>query len=366
MNIPRISLCMVLVIGTGAGAAHGFQLAPVGTRHEVVDSNVNTWRIQYQAKSLLGAGVPLFVSPVHETMTQLMFSCDFGWKDCADPNMELAGPYVMAGVRWNDDPGFFLAPGEGKEAGCTSDSITFMRQTSCWIGLFKDGKQRSLQSPADFQGPGRRSNLMTRSHFGDLQFLHAMASADAESAAATKDKVMMWSQFVWSIVQGEYALGTDLGQIPLSGWSNHFVSGPNVQDLFTIGRRSVRPHIKQVAFGSLLHMVQDSFSQSHVQRREPVDGQRCADGQYRQLGRIQAFSSYVNQDHGEHGVHDSEASALTHRDMDPDVVDAGRVLVDMFKRSTPAPWSEVGRYLSECVFALENANAPAGPGVAVK
>lgn len=364
MTNKRHFLAAALILAASSGTTHGFQLAPVGTKHEVIDSNVNTWRIRYQAKELLSSGVPQFVAPVHETLTQLMFSCDFDWKACANPDLELAGPYVMAGVRWNDDPGFVLAPGEGQGAGCVPDSITFMRQTTCWIRLFMDGKKRSVKSPADFQGPGRRSNLMTRSHFGDLQFLHAMASTDGEAAFVTRNKMMMWSRFVWGVVQGEYTLGTDLGQIPLEGWANHFVAGPNVQDLFTIGRRSIRPHIKHVAFGSMLHMVQDSFSQSHVQRRDPIEGQRCAGGSYRQLGRIHAFSSYVNQDHTEHGKRDSEAAAIAHRDIDPDVVDAGRILVDMFKRS--APWSEVEVYLSECVFPLENAAAAAGPGVAVK
>lgn len=352
--------CLFWTIAAVATGAHGFQLAPVGTRHEVTDSNVNTTRIWGQAKLLQLHGVELFASPVHETLTQFIFSCDFDWTRCADPDLELAGPYIMAGVRWNDDPGFELSSDQGRSAGCEPDSITFMRQTLCWIKLFKDAEKRARQTPQEFMGPGRKSNLMTRSHFGDLQFLHAMASADNVPASQARDKVMMWARFTWGVATGEYTLSTNLGDIKLPGWNEHFVPGPNVQDLMTIGRRSVRPHIKHVAFGSLLHVLQDSFSRSHVVRREPIAGQRCAANQHGQLGRIASFSAYANQDHGTHGDFDSEAEAKKHRDMDPDLIDAGRILKDMFDRS--AKWEEVEVYLQECVFVLENPGALSGPG----
>ena len=37
----------------------------------------------------------------------------------------------------------------------------------------------------------------------------------------------------------------------------------------------LRSHIKEVAFGSLLHMVQDSFAKAHVDRAEAIQGQMC-------------------------------------------------------------------------------------------
>jgi hypothetical protein len=362
-NMRILLACGVITaLMTVSWPAYAFQLAPVGTKHEVQDSNISSSRVWIESKLLIAGGVELFVDPVHETLTQMMFSCDYDWAQCANADLELAGPYVIAGVRWNDDPGFRLAGAEGKGAGCIQDSITFMRQT-CWIKLFKDGEKRSLTEPAEFMGPGRKSNLMTRSHFGDLQFLHAMASGDGVTAAETKEKIMMWSRFAWGVVMAEYGLGTDLGKISMDGgWEKHFVSGPNVQDLLTTGRSSVRQYVDQVAFGSLLHMVQDSFSGSHVQRREPVTGQRCANGDHRQLGRIESFSSYVKQNHETHGTHDTAEMARSHRSFDPDVVDAGRILVDMFKRKVP--WAEVSQYLSDCVFVLENPAALSGPGVA--
>lgn len=360
MKAALLTPCLALALATLVTGVQAFQLAPVGTKHEVKDSNVSTSRIWAQAKLLQVHGVDLFASPVHETLTQIIFSCDFDWSRCADPDLELAGPYVIAGVRWNDDPGFELGKDEGKGAGCKPESITFMRQTLCWITLFKDGEKRARDNPQDFMGPGRKSNLMTRSHFGDLQFLHAMASADKIPAAQTRDKIMMWARFTWGVAIGEYTLATDLGDIRLEGWNEHFVAGPNVQDLLTVGRRSVRPYIKHVAFGSLLHLLQDSFSRSHVVRREPVQGQRCAANKYRQLGRIASFSAYANQDHGKHGDFDSEDEAKAHRDLDPDLIDAGRILKDMFDRS--AGWDEVDTFLRECVFALENPQALSGSG----
>ncbi len=356
-----LACCTAIAVPT-----HAYQLAPVGTKHEVADSNVSTSRIAAQAKWLQYNGVELFTDPVHETLTQLIYSCDFDWSQCADANLELAGPYVIAGVRWNDDPGFLLKAGEGNGSGCkTADSITFMRQTRCWGSLFKDAESRAVTSPEDFQGPNRKSNLMTRSHFGDLQFLHAMASRDDVPAAQTKEKVMMWARFTWGVALGEYTLETDLGKIQIDGWSEHFVSGPNVQDLLTIGRSSTRPQIKDVAFGSLLHVLQDSLSESHVRRREPIASARCGpNNAYRQLGRIQEFSSYARQDHKLHGSYDSVDRARQQRSADPDVVDAGKVLLDMYRQK--AAWTEVSQYLSECVFALDDGAQASGPGVAAR
>jgi len=93
-------------------------------------------------------------------------------------------PYVIYGVRWNDLPPFKLLPDEGN---CTylgkscivSQTIRFSTQPLCWYCLFKDAEKKAQIKPivgcSKAQGTFH-GNVMTRSHFGDLQFLHAMAS----------------------------------------------------------------------------------------------------------------------------------------------------------------------------------------------
>jgi hypothetical protein len=41
-----------------------------------------------------------------------------------------------------------------------------------------------------------------------------------------------------------------------------------------LGDAELRKHVPDVAFGSLLHMVQDSFSASHADRMSPADGNK--------------------------------------------------------------------------------------------
>jgi hypothetical protein len=62
-----------------------------------------------------------------------------------------------------------------------------------------------------------------------------------------------------------------------------------------LGNPKLRLWIKQVALGSLLHMVEDSFAKGHAERA--VNGESCAAaGSSLGAGRIREFHSYVNQD----------------------------------------------------------------------
>lgn len=342
------------------GNAHASQLSPIGTNAERKFANRSAWRIQAEM-AMTKLALHNFADPVHETLTQRIFGCDGDWSDCADPDLEYAGPYVIAGVRWNDDPVFLLTAGEASNLPCnTRDTVSFVTQTRCWIELFRDAEKKSAANPRYFKQPGKGSYL-SRSHFGDLQFLHAMASENGETAETTKRQVLMWAQFTWGVVEGKYRLDTPLREIPIEGWSAHFSNGHTVQDLFTMGRPWLRPHVKSMAFGSLLHLVQDSFAQGHVDRAEPISGKTCANGSEKAFGRIREFHSYAQQDHKKHKDADSNGSARHLIQItNPDVIDAGERLRDLFDRQ--APWDEVSRYLSECVFLLDDSPGPASAG----
>lgn len=337
-----------------------FQLSPVGTAAE--RKFAKRWGASIRTEiTLSAAATHKFSSPVHEALTQKIFGCDGDWSACEDPDLEYAGPFVIAGVRWNDDPVFVLSPGEAAKLPCnTQDTVSFVTQTRCWIGLFRDAEKKAATDGAYFLKPGRGSYL-ARSHFGDLQFLHAMASQGGEPASVTKARILMWAQFTWGVIQGNYQLDTPLKEIPIEGWKTHFSNGQTVQDLFTVGRPWLRPHVKEVALGSLLHLVQDSFAQGHVDRAEPLTGSTCMGGSTAQFGRIKEFHSYAQQDHGKHKEADSSDSARKHISlMDPDVLNAGQRLRQY--RDHQAQWAEVLPYLSECVFVLEDELAPASAG----
>lgn len=55
--------------------------------------------------------------------------------------------------------------------------------------------------------------LLQRFHFGDLQFLHAVASRDGETAGQTQQSVMMWEEFTWKVAIGTYVLDTKLQHV---------------------------------------------------------------------------------------------------------------------------------------------------------
>ncbi|WP_256680006.1 hypothetical protein [Pseudomonas sp. Marseille-P9899] len=328
--------------------AHAFQLSPNGTVAE--REMAKTQGVIYKASlPYIDAAVHSFADPAHEALTQRIFGCDGDWKYCNTPDLENAGPYVIAGVRWNDDPVFMPSLEDGKTRGCNGKySVGFITQTRCWINLFNKAEEESASNPQAYMGKG---NYISRSHFGDLQFLHAMASQEGVPAEVTRAEILMWAEFAWGVADGTYSLGTYLKDISIEGWDRHFSNDQTVQDLFTVGRPWLRAHVNEVALGSLMHLVQDSFAEGHVDRREEINGEKCADGTQAVFGRIREFHSYAGQDHGKHKDDDASESArqslMRH---DPDVVDAGKRLRGLF--ADKKSWAEVKPYLEGCVFAL--------------
>lgn len=354
----RAVFCAALLACSDTSLA--FQLSPEGTAAERREAK--RWGVTIRAQIIVAkTALHNFVDPVHETLTQQIFGCGGNWTDCADPDLEWAGPYVIAGVRWNDDPVFQLNSGEARDLPCrVGDTISFVTQTRCWIELFRDAEKKSQADPSHFLKAGN-GNYLSRSHFGDLQFLHAMASRDGESPAETKASILMWAEFAWGVAQGKYKLETTLKSVAIPMWLDHFANGQNVQDLLTLGRPWLRAHIGEVAFGSLLHVVQDSFAKGHVKRREPVAGTLCAAGTAPAFGAILEFHSYANQDHQQHKDADSVEAAQEHRRLiAPGVVEAGQKLRSLLART--APWEEVREYLSDCVFRLDNDATAASAG----
>lgn len=344
--------------------AIGFQLSPNGTVAE--RALAKSYGITYKASiPFANFSTHNFADPAHETLTQRIYGCDGDWKDCDDPAMEYSSPYIIAGVRWNDDPVFMPTAQDAQIRGCDERyTIGFITQTQCWINTFEKAEDKSALDPLAFMGKG---NYLERSHFGDLQFLHAMASAEGDSPNKTKQEVMMWAEFAWGVADGTYSLNTYLKDIKIEGWSKHFENGQTVQDLFTVGRPWLRSNVHEVALGSLLHLVEDSFAGGHVQRREEIRGDTCLDGTTPTLGRIEEFHSYANQDHSKHKRDDASSVAkLMLMQHDPDLIDAGKKLRGY--AADGKKWKDVEPYLRDCVFALaiETKSASAGSKYSIK
>lgn len=348
------TLLVLVLCSTGASA---YQLSPSGTaveRHEVKAKAV--WYERYKS-SVATWGVYNFTHPVHEEITQLIFGCDTSPDACASPDIEFAPSSIIAGVRWNDDPPFRLATTGIKE--CRTDqTIRVVTQPICWYHLFRHAEKRARTTY--FDGKSKRWNTMYRSHFGDLQFLHAMASRDGEPAGTTRDRVLMWAEFAWSVATGAEKPNTLLKDVKVGQFADFFpLSGQDVLDLYTLGNKALRRNLGDVAFGSLLHMVQDSFAFGHAERAKPVAGETCPGTDLPHPGRIKGFRSYSNQDHKKHGAHDAREAFQAGLRVSPNVVDVGKVMLAMYDEKKP--WKDVAPYIA-CVFSVEDSSASASPG----
>jgi len=340
-----------------------FELSPEGTSFEKKLAKKG----QPTGERLLGLiadlGVRKFGSPVHEEIANRSLDCDGDADICADPDWDPAQAYVLAGVRWNDDPPFRFESSFGKYRGCkVGETVRLVVQPECWGRVFLDGKKRAARGELL---NAKTAPLLVRSHFGDMQFLHAMGSADGEPPDITYARMMTWAEFTWKVATRKIPPNGVVANQDVTGIRDVFGSnGWSVQDLFALGNPNIRKpsYLGAVAFGSLLHTVQDSFSRAHVEREQVTRGAKCsgAASAYAAPGAIKEFHSYGRQDSDKHSAADVRAAFSVHWSSGaPSAVDVGRVLAEFYDRQ--ADWLEVRPYV-ECIFQLAPSATAASPG----
>jgi hypothetical protein len=345
--------------------ALAFKLSPRGTVAEKKLSALTATGMDRALQRITQKSVEfsVFAEPVHEEITNRIFGCGTD-EICTDPDIGHASQAVLAGVRWNDDPAFMLGKNQARGLGCKLDeSIRFTTQPECWFGLFVDAQKRAKRN--ERLGP-ENSNLLARSHFGDLQFLHAMASQDGELASETQQRILMWSELMWKIVIGELRLNTNLRDVKITHLDKFFpITSPwTVQELLTLSNKPARNYIKDVALGSLLHMVQDSFASGHTDRAESLRDQMCVSAPtFSAPGVIREFHSYAHQDTGEHAKRDSRDAMIKEIESEEtNLIEVGRVIWQLSLEN--AKWESVKPYF-ECIFAIQDPNKAASAGAAL-
>jgi len=334
----------------------GFELVPQPTKleRELARQSSNIiFRFKFPAADF---AAHRFSKPVHEGLVVLAYECPLGeLAKCADPELS-PNLGVLVGVRWNDDPPFQFAPKQGKYVGCPADKepaavISFSLYVDCWLLHFRDVSKIAAKDPSAYISG--RGTLLSRSHYGDLQFLHAMASSKFQSPEVTKAKIMMWAEFMWRVQTGgddRIAGKTPMGSVKVSGLAEHFppTEMRTVSELFTVGRPWLRLQLKDIAFGSLLHLVQDSFAGGHVERRV-FRNPSCG------VPEIVEFHTYAGQDSDAHKQRDSldAATSKTNVSMTADTQNLRDVLSRLIlARDEDQSWGEIRPYLDECVFRL--------------
>jgi hypothetical protein len=282
--------------------------------------------------------------PVHETITQEALRRAGLLRPGENYRSRRVWEY-MRGVIWNDDP----------EGQFFDDNTTRTDDFASGIpwGLKFKVAERNAEKGRSY---GPKDDLLPRSHFGDLQFLHGMGSRDGEAAAVTQGHVMLWAEFTYKVAIGDIAGTTKVDSVPVAGIPELFpkLGGQTVRQLFAINQIG---NVRQRAAGSLLHTIQDSYASGHVQR-EKLDGGR--------KGNIVAFQSYTHQDHGKHGhddaFHGSGSDVQKLRSV-PGALDAVDKSAQVLKFiAEKRPWEDVELYLKMEVFGLVPHPLESGPG----
>lgn len=147
----------------------------------------------------------------------------------------------------------------------------------------------------------KRVRLTGRSHEGDLQFLHGMASSLEETAKVTQRKVMLWAEFCYKVAIGDIPVTTQFKDVDVRPERELESSVSSIRDLFP---KQANMTVAQLfgasgeaaryrALGSMLHMLQDTFCASHAER---VAAKRKGEI----VGRIKSFHAYPAQESSRH------------------------------------------------------------------
>lgn len=208
---------------------------------------------------------------------------------------------VVRGVRWNDDP-----LGMAKK-----------RPHEAFI-YFNDSCRESKDIDQSY-------DMYYRTHCGDMQFLHAMASKKTENAGATSELINMWAEFSYRVAAGDIdkdlrfrSIGEKLekrsaelfnNKMTYNGeyrmeWQPEWLFAADCNRSINLGafptklkckdvnNKYSEQTIQNIALGSLLHMLQDSFSASHTLRENSILNASQING----AGKIKRFGLYNAQD----------------------------------------------------------------------
>lgn len=372
MTVKRMftaSFALALLVLNPTGDVSAFQIGTLGPKLEARLTNEPDSSL-LRAAGRLGKILKL---PVHEEITKIGFDCpaDLGNlgedRACAGDDSEWAGSFVLYGVRWNDLPPFALAAGQGK--GCkkfgfldtpacrTDQTVRFSTQPDCWLCLFFDAEKTTLTKRISGCEKGAnivQGTLMTRSHFGDLQFLHAMADREDVPAKDTQAKLLDWAQFTWKIFDGEITPETTLKSVAIPTIQSHFgCTEWTVSDIFILGAKpALNKRIADIAFGSIAHTLQDSFAEGHAEREPAELNATCSpELSVPKPGAIVEFHAYGQQDGKKHDARDARDALVEGTSTRGGVIDAMRQMFSFYYDN--ANWSTVEPFF-KCVFAISS------------
>ena len=295
--------------------------------------------------------------PIHESIAIAAFirSSIVFPKATTYNNLNLKQWEYFRGMIWNDDPSCLLFEK-------STDNSRLFGFGADWYHQFLKGSPKCMTQ---------------RSHFGDLQFLHAMGSREDERPQDTRDKMLNWMGIMYKLACGNQ------GVSELQPLRDHFPAnmfndstdpsgGTKLRDLILATRPEYQDsNIPLRALGICMHMLQDSYAMGHVQRRllnprdfvgrDPEGYLNFRAGTWAQWGSIVSFHTYGKQKENRHSFYDGLEGANLPNPKDlgsynrlhgaRDAINACILLINAFaqKRS----WVDLRREFESGVFALD-------------
>jgi hypothetical protein len=257
---------------------------------------------------------------VHERMTRLAEQCDRSPVDTESLRCDLPiDRKAFSSVKWKLAENRFTVrwPDDPTDQALTTGGVKFV------VNVGFDNCRRHLARDV-------YAGIMCHSHYGDLQFMHAMTPRSGVDFATTRTLVLDWARFAFGVSTGRIGGGEDFCQaarrqperlaralaperFPFCGaegrprWLVSSFFTFRCDGLFSSGKCKTgggdpEGDARAAARGALLHLIQDSYSQSHTARavNDP-------DGPYEAAitcQRVTAFYDY-NVNHGSHKPADS-------------------------------------------------------------
>lgn len=176
---------------------------------------------------------------------------------------------IFRGVIWNDDPSCDLF----------HDSADQNNEFAWDQGVTYGTKFQKAKS----FGASRSKAMLGRSHFGDLQFLHAMGCERGEVPNETLSKVLLWCETMYKLAVGDQGVsaGDQIMRVSVTRndislhkfFDDHTTpkGSDTLHTLLTCNSKYEHLDVQSRALGSLFHVIQDSYAHGHTKRVQ-LDG----------------------------------------------------------------------------------------------
>ncbi|KAK6065075.1 hypothetical protein SCUP234_12754 [Seiridium cupressi] len=249
----------------------------------------NPLRANYEIGFDLPGGTLFDKEPIHESIViaALIQSQIYVPRGTTYNNLNSKQWEYIRGLVWNDDPSCFLFQDR-------SDSNHQYSDGSAWALDFLRGS---------------KGCMIQRSHFGDLQLLHAMGAYEGEKPQDTKAKLMKWLELMYKLACGDQGV-SDQDQL-----KEHFKEPEYFNNLTSPSHDNTlrqlllantpnfpQTDVRKRALGTIMHIISDSYAIGHTQRvlknggdyagRDGNGYYRFRPGTYGTWGPIVTFHNY--------------------------------------------------------------------------